>query len=269
MTSSHDEARLAYENACRAWPNVRLDRTSFERYVQERAPSSDHSSDLFLACACLENVPNALEAFEQRYLANLGRVIHRIDPSPAFLEDVRQLLRERLFLSAKLAGYSGHGALESWVAIAAQRIALNLKRRDRPHEPLAEELVGRLAVDDAPELAYARHRYRKDFETELIAALGSLSERDRMILRLSLVGGLSHAQIAAIYRVAQPTITRWINQTFHRISTMVRDGLSVRLGLSVNEAESLIRSLKSVVEISLSRILAGSAAGEPGDSEDA
>ena len=41
-------------------------------------------------------------------------------------------------------------------------------------------------------------------------ALAGLPDRDRLLLKLTIVSGLSHEQLANIYSVNQSTITRWI-----------------------------------------------------------
>jgi RNA polymerase sigma-70 factor len=256
----------AYESARRAWQPVDLDRTTFERHVRERLPAVNgdglarviHTTDLYLACACVNGVAGAFEAFERRYLADLGGVLRAIDTQPAFIDEVHQLLSEKLSTSPKLAGYSGSGSLESWVAITAQRAALSLKRHER-----AEKNACSRAADDAsavagdPELAFLKERYRREFEEALVAALAVLSERERVVWRLNLVGGASHARIASMYRVNQSTVTRWVAVARGRVWKELRRHLSARLGIASTEVESLVRLVRSDFNVSISRVLGG------------
>jgi RNA polymerase sigma-70 factor, ECF subfamily len=248
-----------------AWPGVALDKTTFAGYLLSRRPPEGedlrtlHLGDLYLACACLEEVAGALDAFERRYLAALGPALRSIDASPVFVDEVTQLLREKLFVGGKLGSYSGRGSLESWVAVAAHRIGLSLKRRQRQHAGLSDEEVAasRLVPED-PELAYLRARYRQEFQAALTAALAALSERQQVILRLTLVKGVSHARIASIYDVNQSTVTRWVNAARHQIWEELRFQLSNRLRMASGEVDSLIRFMKSDVQISISGALKGS-----------
>jgi len=257
----------AYDEARRAWPAVALDQAVFERYVRDRMPADGdgevpgtgaaHTSDLYLACACVRGVPGAFEAFERRYLGSIGPAVRGIDASQAFVDEVHQLLWEKLFVSPKLESYTGRGSLESWVGVAAQRIALSLKRRERPGVDLVGSVVERLAATGDPELVYLKARYRREFEEALAAALTSLSERERIVLRLNVVGGASHARIGAMYRVNQSTVTRWIAAARERIWDELCRQLADTLGIAAVEVNSLVRIMQSDFNLSLSRILDG------------
>ncbi len=241
------------------WPDLLLDKAVFTGYLRERLTGSDdpaglHAGDLYLACACLQQVAGALEAFERRYLARLGPSLRTIDPSPAFADEVTQLLREKLFVGTKLASYSGRGSLESWVAVAAHRTGLTLKRRQRDHSELSDEALTWLVPQD-PELAYLRAHYREEFQTALTAALRGLPERQQVVLRLSVLKGNSHARIAAIYGVNQSTVTRWVTAARQQIWDQLRQRLADRLHMGSGEVDSLIRFMKSDAEINLVQAL--------------
>jgi RNA polymerase sigma-70 factor (ECF subfamily) len=257
----------AYELARRAWPSVDLDRTVFDLYVRERLSvngdavpgrGAPHLNDLYLACACVKGVPGAFEVFAQRYLEGIGGALRGIDGSRAFADEVHQALWEKLFVSPKLEGYSGRGPLESWVGVAAQRIALSLKRREHPQRDLPATVVDQFAAAGDPELSYFKARYRRQFEEALAASLRALSERERVVLRLNVVGGASHARIGAMYRVNQSTVTRWIAGARARVWKELCQRLAETLGMAAMEVSSLVRIMRSDFQLSLSRILDGS-----------
>lgn len=249
-----------YTAAARVWPGVHVDETLFARYLAERPLEDDEQAlrtpDLYIACACVHAVPGAFEAFERRYLTGLGGSLRGIDSSPSFVDEVRQHVRERLFTTPKLASYTGRGALEAWVAVVAQRVALTLKRRERPAAPLHEEAVahGLTELDD-PEVAFFKARYRDAFQDALRAAMEQLEPRERVLLRLSLVSGASHERIAGMYGVNQSTITRWMSRARTHIWKEVRQRLSAQLRIASGEVDSLIRVLRSDIHISMSRVL--------------
>ena len=250
-----------YIEARRQWLGIDLDPSVFANYVRERLGSQEgdpgalHFADLYLACACIQNVPGALETLNRRYLAAVGTAVGPIDSSPAFADEVTQILRERLFVGNKLAGYSGRGSLASWTAVAAYRIGLSLKRRQRSHTDVPENDTLSLLVPEDPELTYLKRRYRKDFQAALTAALAGLSERQQIILRLSLVNGVTHARIAAIYGVNQSTVTRWVTAARQQVWEDLRGQLADRLHMGSGEVDSLIRVMKSDLHFSISGAL--------------
>ena len=93
----------------------------------------------------------------------------RIDRSPELRDEVRQTLWQRLFVGTpgqapRILSYAGRGPLAGWVAVAAQRIALDLRRaatRAAGSDPDVDQL---LPTDDHPEVDYLRMRYKTEFE---------------------------------------------------------------------------------------------------------
>ncbi len=77
----------------------------------------------------------------------LAGYLRHIDVSPAFFDEVEQRLWDAALVGTagappKLMSYSGQGALAGWVGIAAQRIALMMRR----HEAAEERAVDGVAV---------------------------------------------------------------------------------------------------------------------------
>ncbi|HEY6887846.1 MAG TPA: hypothetical protein VI300_08705, partial [Solirubrobacter sp.] len=120
-----------------AWPSVVLDGGAFERYLQARAQSADALAslaveDLYLAFACAQGHAAAVRAFVARLPQDAGAAIARIDPSPAFRDEVLQRLQVDLLVGERgqppaIAGYRGEGSLRAWVRAAATRRALALR----------------------------------------------------------------------------------------------------------------------------------------------
>jgi hypothetical protein len=59
-----------------------------------------HEGDLSLAAGCARQEPLALATFEERYLKPLRTFVSEIDSNPARLDELKQLLRERLLVAA-------------------------------------------------------------------------------------------------------------------------------------------------------------------------
>src|SRR5688572_29589330 len=97
----------ALAGARTAWSAVTLGE---ERFVQHLAGhlagASDcllalerlQTDDLYLACACLHGDAEALRAFDRQFLGEISAAVRRLDPSPAFADEVRQQLAQRLLL---------------------------------------------------------------------------------------------------------------------------------------------------------------------------
>jgi RNA polymerase sigma-70 factor, ECF subfamily len=260
-----------------AWPEVALPAPLFLRHLAERLPEAAPFralpfvlvTDLYLACACVHGVPGALPAFEARFLSQVDNFLAHMTAERRdagdLADEVRQALRERLLLSPaetapKLAEYSGRGALLMWVRVAALRTALNLRRtegrrRERPLEAEGQDLGAALPIGEDPELAYLKGRYATEVADAVRAATAALPPQQRVILRLYWVEGQGTDRIAAAFRVNRSTVTRWLAASREAILGETRRRLMERLQLSPAEFESLVRVVRSRIDVSLRTLL--------------
>jgi RNA polymerase sigma-70 factor (ECF subfamily) len=240
-----------------AWPEVALERRIFEQYVVERGPSpgdwlSLRPADLYLACACAQRDPRALAEFENHYLCEVPAFLARSNATARFIDDVRQQLRERLFVEGKITQYSGRGALTSWLRVVTVRAASNLRRQDRPHADIDEVVLG-TAID--PELDVIRRRYGDTFRTALRDAIAGLDMDDRNLIRLHYIDGLNIERIAVVFRVSRATIGRRMIAVRERILAETNRLLRERLNATPSELDSLLRVVRSQLGMSLSDAL--------------
>jgi RNA polymerase sigma-70 factor (ECF subfamily) len=226
-----------------------------------------HAADLYLACACANGAPAAVALFEEAHLARLEVALSGVVViTPEEIDEVRQQLRVKLLVGDPaaarpplIATYSARGSLASWVRVAAVRQALTLVRDAR-----IGARAGRRAADEGalgaalgadPELDFIQGRYRRDFEIAFAAALLEIADRDRALLRMHVVAGLTLEKIGAIYRVDRSTVSRWLSDArrdlLDRTELQVRD----RLGVAPAEFESMARLLTSQLEIDLPELL--------------
>jgi RNA polymerase sigma-70 factor (ECF subfamily) len=229
--------------------------------------------DLLLARACAAGDRAALAHFEREILRQVGDFVAGIDRSPAFADEVRQRLGERLFArgggawgggapgggarGGAIDEYGGRGPLGAWVRVAATRVALNLRRgarREGRRAASVEEAVG-AALD----LAYVKERYREPFAEALREALLDLPPHQRALLRLYHVEGLSLEAMAALYRAHLSTVSRRLARAREQVAEGATRRLRERLGASASEVESLVPLVLSRLEMSFERLL-----GEPG-----
>ncbi len=262
-----------YAKGRAAWPGVTLEEADFLAHLGARFPETErprellertHAAELFLTCACSRADRVALAALERDYLSEVGAVVSRVDPNPAFQDELQQQLRRLLLVAEqgppKIAEYSGYGELRNWVRATALRAALRHAQRERKEAPLEGEALAALAQPSAdPELAYIQELYRDDFKAAFEAALAGLSSRDRNVLRLHVIDGLNIEQIGGIYRTHRSTIARWIAKTREELLEQTRRKLMEKHGFRTSELESLLTLVRSQLDVSLNRLLRESA----------
>jgi RNA polymerase sigma-70 factor (ECF subfamily) len=253
-----------------AWPRVRLEEALFLRHLAERLPPGAepertlralHASDLFLACACVHGDAAAHAALETHFLPKLAAAISRVDRA-ADASEVCQLLREKLLTSEagrppRMADYQGQGPLAAWLRAAAVRTALNLRRSaGRQAHAEQEALADATLPEGHPELELLRQRHRADFQAALAESLAALSSRERTVLRLHLVEGLSLERIGAMYRTHKSTVSRWLAHAREEVRSGTHARLAERLRLSSGELHSLLRDVPGQLDLSLPALLA-------------
>src|SRR5204862_1158487 len=105
-----------------------------------------------LARACADGSPDALAIFDQKILSAVPLFVARFHGGPAFTDEVKQILREKLFVcrdgAPKIREYEGRGALRSWIRVAAVRVAVDLLRERGQAPP--DDRTAAAAIDAAP-----------------------------------------------------------------------------------------------------------------------
>ncbi len=246
-----------FEEGRTAWPDVALARDLFDAYVVERIAGDDdasrlHAGELYLACACANGARGALESFEARYLAGVPAHLAGMGATEGFVDEVRQAVRERLFVEDKIRQYSGRGSLASWLRVVTVRVALNLREKDKPHDEIDEALPA-AAVD--PELAVIQRRYGPEFRAAVRDALAALDPEDRGILRRYYLDGRNIARIGAVFKLSRATVGRRMIAIREQLVETCHRLLRERLHASPEELESLLRLVRSDLALSVSAVL--------------
>jgi len=248
-----------------AWPDVRLPPESFIGRVAHHFSEDEalmtwlgkvRAADLYLACACAERVPGAIDAFDRTFLAAVPAILARSGPRGLQADEIRQRVRERLFVGApKIADYSGRGALASWLQVVTLRIAIDTCREEQSI-PTADsgDLEAATFASTDPELELIKERYREPFKQALRAALGGLTSEHRNLLKLHFVDGVTLDQLAALFHVHRATVVRRIAQAREAVFDSVRIRLQAELAIDRDEFEDLLDLLRSRLELSLSAL---------------
>lgn len=226
-------------------------------------------ADLYLACACAKGLTGAINAFDRDYMREVDIALARMRIGPPRLSDVKQLVRQRLFVgggtagvptsAGKIAEYGGRGDLRRWVRSVAVRTCLNELRKGK-REILVDDdqLIAQHAISaDDPEVEYMKKTYSNEFKSAFAAALVTLGAREQTLLRYHHVDGLNIDEIGAIYRVHRVTAFRWIEKAKDQLVKVTLDTLKARLKLPADELDSVLRMIRSQIHLSLMRQLGG------------
>jgi len=243
-------------------PDIRADEDGFAAHAdacRQRGGRAEHLGELFLAWAAGRGDGAALRQLERLIAPDVEAAARRVDRAPAFVDEVRQALRVRMLVAdgarVRIHDYAGRGPLRGWFAVAALRVALNLKRAAGP---ASQDILAELVSGEAdPELHHLKTLYRAEFRDALEAALAALPERKRAVLRLSYVDGLKLTQLARLYQVHDTTASRWVSQAAAEVADDARRRLMARLSLSPSSIDSVARMVLSNLDLSIARILRG------------
>jgi RNA polymerase sigma-70 factor (ECF subfamily) len=237
-------------------------RTPFSELALTDSP---HADDLALAAACAKGDRIALGKLDRILSEAVPRAAARLKASNAFIDEVKQLLRHKLFVAdparnarPKILDYQGRGPLAQWLRASALRVALNLLEAQGGTRALAndEGPVARLhSPGPDPELSLVKRRYGPEFRAALEAALLGLGAKERAILRLYFAQGMTVEEIGRLEGTHKSTISRWLTRMRASLLADVRARLQEKLGLGAAELDSLLNALGSQLHVSLARVL--------------
>jgi RNA polymerase sigma-70 factor, ECF subfamily len=106
-----------------------------------------------------------------------------------------------------------------------------------------------------PELDAIRSRHLGDFKEAFQSALSSLSSRDRTLLKLHFVDGLSLDEIGGLHRVHRATVARWIARCREVVLEETRLRLATKLRLTPTEMNSFFGLMRNSLDVSIQRLL--------------
>lgn len=267
-----------YAQGCEAWPQLKLEEDAWAlglsyRMAQEPpAPSALLAwletvapQDAFLAVACERGSNEALQAFDEHFSAEIRRMVVRYRGPDLPEEDLRQHLRERLFVDdperpAKIRSYSCRGSLRSWLQVTGVRLFIDMLRvTSRRHKDVPSFEDGQPMnledVADDPELQFLKLEYRSQFKEAFGRAAQRLTSEDRNLLRMHLVGGLSIDQVGKLQAVHRATAARRIAKAREQLLMFTREELMIALKLSQDEFDSIMNLIRSRLDLSMHRLL--------------
>lgn len=230
------------------------------------ALAATHVEDLYLACACVAGVAAALATLDADVLPRALAYVRKVDRrAEAVLDDVAQALRVRLLVrepgkEPAIASYAGRAPLDAWLRVAAVREARHVLRRVAGKREVAQvrdrsdtRQTGS-PRSGSPERAYLQREGLASMGATLERVLRALDERERVLLRLYFVEGMSLANLGRIYHVHESTMARRVQTLRGRLLADVKRDLA----LDSANLESIVALVESQLDVHLSAVLRAS-----------
>lgn len=255
----------------RAWPNVvaarGFDVEGFFHHLgslvrADANPSVEllHRSvtDLALAYGCAMGVPAAVAEFEKHPLKEIGPALRRAGASESQIDDTRATLCSMLLVANAASGprpkilqYAGRGSLTAWLRVVALREWKRANQANQRETLVDTSLFDSIANTLDPQRAALKENYGPLFRKAFVASIATLSMHDRLILKQYFIDGLTIDRLAALHKVHRATTARWVASIMETLLAKTKGALGVELGISPQEVESMLRLIRSSLDVSL------------------
>jgi RNA polymerase sigma-70 factor, ECF subfamily len=215
-------------------------------------------ADVQLVCAALDGDATALARLDALLGAEVDIAAATVRAPAGLGDEVKQRLREQLLVGDAERGpgirdYAGRGDLRGFLRITAVRECLRLMKRQQ-REVGVDDLEAHVPAVD-PELERLKVTYRAEFAECFAKALTGLDGRERTLLRLHAIDRLGIDQIGGLYSVHRATAARWLERARALVAERTEELLAERLSLTTTEVASVIRLVRSELDLSLERLL--------------
>ena len=245
------------------WPTVDLEEGLFFAYLAPRVPAGEDPArslsslavgDLYLACACAQKNERAIAALEARYFREIDHALGRLNAGASLIDDVKQQVRQHLFVGANpaIVNYSGSGQLRRWIRVIAVRALHRLRGPARKETADENNLIDALPDGAAdPELLHIKQHYREAFRAAFAEAVTSLASTDRVLLSQHFIDGLNIDEIAALHHVHRATAARWVAQARESVAAQTRKLLTQRNKKDKTNKDNNKQLIQSQLDLSI------------------
>jgi RNA polymerase sigma-70 factor, ECF subfamily len=219
------------------------------------------AADLLLVLGCAAGHAPALHGFDAILSVEADGGAASVRAPGGMADEVKQRLREALLVGDAESGpgitaYAARGDLRSFLRISAVRECLRLMKRQRWEVGTDAGDLDELAPAVDPEIERLNATYREPFAACYREALGRHTPRERTLLRHHVVDRLTSDQMGSLYAVHRATAARWLERARARVAELTEELLAERLSLDAGEVASVIRLVRSQLDVSLGRLLA-------------
>ena len=216
----------------------------------DRYFDSLHLADVALACACAIGREDAWDHFVKEFRPGMYRAADAMDPSGGAREIAQTLYAELFGLKEKdgirqsvFRYFHGRSSLATWLrSLIAQRCIDRHRERSKltplPDDGSAAPLRARPTPIDPD-----RARFVTAMRTALAAAIAALAPRDRLRLACYYAQEMTLAQIGAMTREHEATVSRQLAKTRKAIREDVEQRLQHEQGFATTEIEECFASI--------------------------
>jgi RNA polymerase sigma-70 factor (ECF subfamily) len=217
------------------------------------------AEDVYLACACAERVRGAAAIFDRDFSRVIRRAVSRVLATADERQEAEQRAWQHILVEEtngrlRIAQYLGQGPLERWVSVAAMRVAISFGRTESAERRLREKAIAEAAGID-PEVLYMKGELREAFEGAVTEALGRLKPRERLVLKLFLVSGMTLDAIGKSLGITRQAVSKTIARARESIVAYVETSVQQRLKMTKEDLSSILRVVATQLDVSISRVL--------------
>ncbi len=253
-------------DAATAWPGLTVEPAALIAAFAPKLAGDDPAAltiaglaELHLALACAAGSNAAIAAFDRAYLDVVPQALGPMKLPAATVDDVRATVRDKLLLAEpgkqpRVIEYAGRGRLRGLVQVSATRTAIDRIRHEQKEAELPSD--AQLAAAGDVELSLIKAQYREAFVAGFTASVAKLERRDRNLLRLHLLGGMTLEQLAQMYGVHRATVVRWLAAARSTVFDGTREHVAETLRAPEDELDQMFDLVRSRVELSIERLLA-------------
>ena len=238
---------------------AQLARTASEEADLASHAAGLHARDYALASLAAAGDDAAAERVYTEHEPTVLRAVRSARVAPSLADDVLAKVWERVLVAGEggatpaIGTYSGKGALGAWLHVSVVREAHHASRAAARFvgEPEDAEAEARLGELGSGELEYMKGLYAEAFGRAFRDALAALDPRLRSVLRSTYVDSVSADKLAKLYGVHRVTVARWLGEARLTLAEDTRRRMALELTLPTAESESILRLIRSRLDISL------------------
>jgi RNA polymerase sigma-70 factor (ECF subfamily) len=253
------DLRELWDRGRQAWPEVDLSEERFAELLGDLPPgdAGEAAAELYLACAWVDGLASAGQVMARDHFPPLRRRLARMGLAASEIDEVLQQTCERLIDRdaegrTRLVKYARQGRLQSLFVVIGTRIAIDSFRKADREQP-DDDAIAALAAAADPRADLMRLQKQTVFKAAVEAALEALEPRERTVLRLHLIDGLTLDEIGDYYKVHRVTVSRWLAAARVAIIERARAAAKAQFGLSDSEFDAAYTG--SQLGLSLERLL--------------
>jgi RNA polymerase sigma-70 factor, ECF subfamily len=256
-------AARALASAAAAWPDLPAD-AGFVAFARDRLPElaqlDARLADLLVAHHACAGHPTAVAAI-RRMLDALRPPLRRTGADAGMLEELLadlpgDLVAPRAGAAPRLHGFAGRGPLAGWLRVVAVRTLVERRRKAGASPEDDDAAVADAATPEIdPELDLLRRTYAAEFRAAFAAVVAELDPADRLLLRQHHLDGVGLDALARMHGVHRATAARRLAAAREAIFARVRRRLLGELRVGGDTVDSIIRLVRSELELSLERYL--------------